>query len=109
MLRRLDVRMSAPLGFDNTYALGMRLFYFIEEMVDKGQLSWDFQNLEDSYARKHYDTKAGEHPFELPGLWFDAAELYSLLAAHRLGLPPAACLVIEDSPTGSAAGLAAVG
>jgi stage V sporulation protein R len=43
----------------NPYALGMRLFYFIEEMVDRGQLTWDFQNLADSYARKHYDTKAG--------------------------------------------------
>jgi stage V sporulation protein R len=43
----------------NPYALGMRLFYYIEEMVNKGQLSWDFQNLKDSYARKHYDTHAG--------------------------------------------------
>jgi stage V sporulation protein R len=43
----------------NPYALGMRLFYFIEEMVDKGQVSWNFQNLKDSYARKHYDAKAG--------------------------------------------------
>lgn len=30
-----------------------------------------------------------------------------LLAAARLGLPPAACLVIEDSPLGACAGLAA--
>jgi stage V sporulation protein R len=43
----------------NPYALGMRLFYYIEEMVDKGQVSWEFQNLKDSHARKHYDTKAG--------------------------------------------------
>jgi stage V sporulation protein R len=43
----------------NPYALGMRLFYFIEEMVDKGRISWDFQNLKDSYTRKRYDTKAG--------------------------------------------------
>jgi stage V sporulation protein R len=50
---------SMPRVGLNPYALGMRLFYFIEEMVDKGQLSWDFQNLEDSYARKHYDTKTG--------------------------------------------------
>lgn len=42
----------------NPYALGMRLFYFIEEMVNKGQLSWEFQSLKDSYARKNYDAKA---------------------------------------------------
>ena len=30
-----------------------------------------------------------------------------LLGAERLGVPPAACLVIEDSPSGVAAGLAA--
>ncbi len=41
----------------NPYALGMRLFYFIEEMVDKGHLSWEFQNLKDSHSRKMYDTQ----------------------------------------------------
>jgi len=39
----------------NPYALGMRLFYFIEDMVDKGQHSWDFQNLKDTQARKNFD------------------------------------------------------
>jgi stage V sporulation protein R len=43
----------------NPYALGMRLFYFIEESVDKGRLSWGFQSLKDVHARKHFDTKAG--------------------------------------------------
>ncbi len=43
----------------NPYALGMRLFYFIEEMADKGQLSWEFQNLKDSYLRKKYDKQKG--------------------------------------------------
>jgi len=51
--------VSMPRVGLNPYALGMRMFYFIEEMVDKGQLSWEFQNLRDSHARKHYDTKAG--------------------------------------------------
>jgi len=32
----------------------------------------------------HYDSARGEHPFELPGLWFNASELYALLAAHQL-------------------------
>jgi stage V sporulation protein R len=41
----------------NPYALGMRLFYFIEEMVDKGQLCWEFQSIKDSHTRKNYDTQ----------------------------------------------------
>lgn len=46
------------------------------------------------YDRKangwRYDRRDGERPFELPGLWFDAAELYALLAAHELlsDVPP---------------------
>ncbi len=43
----------------NPYALGMRLFYFIERIVDQGRLSWDFQSLKDSHQRKHYDTHTG--------------------------------------------------
>jgi stage V sporulation protein R len=44
----------------NPYAMGMRLFYYIEEMVDKGQLTWEFQRLSDAETRKHFDTKTGE-------------------------------------------------
>jgi proteasome accessory factor C len=29
-------------------------------------------------------TQVGEHPYELPGLWFNATELRSLLTIHRL-------------------------
>jgi stage V sporulation protein R len=50
---------SMPRVGLNPYALGMRLFYNIEEMVNKGQLSWEFQNLKDSYGRKHFDNKVG--------------------------------------------------
>ena len=32
----------------------------------------------------YYDEKHGGHPYELPGLWFNASELYALLAAQRL-------------------------
>lgn len=31
----------------------------------------------------HY-VPAGEHPYELPGLWFNASELYALLTVQRL-------------------------
>jgi stage V sporulation protein R len=43
----------------NPYALGMRLFYFIEEWADKGRLEWDYQRLNDSDRRKKYDRAAG--------------------------------------------------
>jgi stage V sporulation protein R len=43
----------------NPYALGMRLFYFIEEMVDKGKLSWEFQQIKASHLRDKYDTRNG--------------------------------------------------
>jgi stage V sporulation protein R len=39
----------------NPYALGMRLFYFIEEMADKGKYSFDFQRLSSSNQRRKFD------------------------------------------------------
>lgn len=32
----------------------------------------------------HYDRKAGEHPYELPGLWFNAHELQALATLSQL-------------------------
>lgn len=40
----------------NPYALGMRLLYYIEEMANKGKISWDFQKLHDVQARKKFGT-----------------------------------------------------
>jgi stage V sporulation protein R len=42
----------------NPYALGMRLFSYIEEQADKGRLSFSFQRLADSESRKKYDSGA---------------------------------------------------
>jgi stage V sporulation protein R len=42
----------------NPYALGMRLVSYIEEQADKGRLSFDFERLADSDARKKFDSKA---------------------------------------------------
>ncbi|MBI2353549.1 MAG: SpoVR family protein [Deltaproteobacteria bacterium] len=42
----------------NPYALGMRLFSQIEEQADKGRLSFEFQRLADSDARKRFDSGA---------------------------------------------------
>ncbi|MCP4746367.1 MAG: SpoVR family protein [Desulfobacteraceae bacterium] len=50
---------SMPRVGLNPYALGMRLFYAIEELVNKGKQSWDFQRLNDSYKREKYDNKTG--------------------------------------------------
>ena len=38
----------------------------------------------DRQANGYCYTQAEGHSFELPGLWFSAAELHSLLAAHKL-------------------------
>ena len=44
----------------NPYALGMRLFYFLEEMAEKGKVSWEFQHIADTGRRKDYDAKTGK-------------------------------------------------
>jgi stage V sporulation protein R len=42
----------------NPYALGMRLFSFVEEQADKGRLSFDYVRLQDSALRKDFDSGA---------------------------------------------------
>jgi stage V sporulation protein R len=44
----------------NPYALGMRLFYFLEEMAEKGKISWDFQRMADVKKRTDYDSHTGQ-------------------------------------------------
>jgi len=44
----------------NPYALGMRLFYYIEEIADKGKLSFDFQRIMDANQRDKYDAGTGQ-------------------------------------------------
>ena len=43
----------------NPYALGMRLFYFIEEAADKGRYSRRFLDLLDGEQRRHFDQGTG--------------------------------------------------
>ncbi len=65
---------SMPRVGLNPYALGMRLFYFIENMVDQGHLSWEFQSLKDSHQRKHYDSQTGtghDFIFDVRENWSD--------------------------------------
>ena len=50
---------AMPKVGTNPYALGMRLFNYIEEQAEKGRISYEFQRLTDSDARKRFDTGSG--------------------------------------------------
>ena len=43
----------------NPYALGLRMFYYIEEMADKGRLGMDFDRIHNAKNREDFDTGAG--------------------------------------------------
>jgi stage V sporulation protein R len=43
----------------NPYALGMRLFSHIEDLADKGKLSYEFQRILDLRRRQGYDRQTG--------------------------------------------------
>jgi stage V sporulation protein R len=43
----------------NPYALGMRLFSFIEETADKGRFSFDFKRLKDVNERERFNRQTG--------------------------------------------------
>jgi stage V sporulation protein R len=58
---RVNAKVTAlPRVGLNPYALGMRLFYHIEEMADKGKMSFEYSKLMDSRKRKEYDNKTGK-------------------------------------------------
>ena len=50
---------SMPRVGLNPYALGMRLFYYIEQLADKGKYSIEFKRLLDAEEREQFDTQAG--------------------------------------------------
>lgn len=43
----------------NPYALGMRLFSYMEELADKGKYSIKFRQLSDSHQRKEFNAQTG--------------------------------------------------
>jgi stage V sporulation protein R len=51
---------SLPRVGLNPYALGMRLFYEIEEMADKDRYSYAFSRLQDAKARETFDAQTGQ-------------------------------------------------
>ncbi|MCP4687626.1 MAG: SpoVR family protein [Desulfobacterales bacterium] len=50
---------SLPRVGLNPYALGMRMFYDIEERADKGQYTFDFERILGAESREKYDKKTG--------------------------------------------------
>ncbi len=51
---------SMPKVGLNPYALGMRMFYYIEKMAEKGRYTFDFQRLLDADQRQSYDKSTGK-------------------------------------------------
>ena len=58
---RVNAKVTAlPRIGLNPYALGMRLFYYIEEMADKGKNSIQYSRIKDLRERRDFDLKAGK-------------------------------------------------
>jgi len=51
---------SMPRVGLNPYALGLRLFYYIEQLADKGKYSIEFRRLLDAEVRKQFDAHTGQ-------------------------------------------------
>ncbi|MCP5109036.1 MAG: SpoVR family protein [bacterium] len=51
---------SMPRVGLNPYALGMRLFEYVEELADKGKLTHQFQRIADEQTREAFDKKTGK-------------------------------------------------
>ena len=51
---------SMPRVGLNPYALGMRVFYYIEEMANRGKFSYTFQRIMDELQREHFDAQTGK-------------------------------------------------
>ena len=57
---RVNAKVTAmPRVGLNPYAMGMRLFHYIEEKGDKGKFSIEFERILNAEKRKEYDGKTG--------------------------------------------------
>jgi stage V sporulation protein R len=50
---------SMPRVGLNPYALGMRLFYYLEDQAEAGKISYDYQRISDKQKRKNFNTGTG--------------------------------------------------
>lgn len=58
---RVNAKVTAlPRVGINPYALGMQIFYYIEDQANKGRLSLDFQKMQNIERRKAYDQSKGD-------------------------------------------------
>jgi stage V sporulation protein R len=51
---------SMPRVGLNPYALGMRLFYYLEEQAEKGKISYDYQRIADKHTRENFNSGTGK-------------------------------------------------
>ncbi len=51
--------MPMPRAGLNPYSLGWRLLLYIEELADRGRISFEYQRIRDSRKRQSYDKKTG--------------------------------------------------
>jgi stage V sporulation protein R len=51
---------SMPRVGLNPYALGMRLFDYLEDKANKGKISFNYMHLSDKHERSRFDTEAGQ-------------------------------------------------
>jgi stage V sporulation protein R len=51
---------SMPRVGLNPYALGMRLFDYLEDKANKGKISFDYMQLSDKHERSRFDTETGQ-------------------------------------------------
>lgn len=51
---------SMPRVGLNPYALGMRLFQYLESQAEKGRVSYDYQRIADRHSREQFDTETGK-------------------------------------------------
>jgi stage V sporulation protein R len=57
---RVNAKVTAlPRVGLNPYALGMRLFSYIEKAANKGKFSYEFQRINDVEKRAHFDRQTG--------------------------------------------------
>jgi stage V sporulation protein R len=58
---RVNAKVTAlPRVGINPYALGMKLFEYVEHLGDHGKFSHEFQRIQDIETRKHYDLMTGK-------------------------------------------------
>lgn len=66
---RVNAKVTAlPRIGQNPYALGMRLFYHIEELAEKGKLTYEFEKIKNAKQRSEFDKKTmkgKEHVFAI--------------------------------------------